>query len=178
MQVKPEVSDGEINPDTLLPEEETREVETSVLLDNHQGVIIGGLIQEKDRTVIKKFPWLGDVRYVGKLFQRREAVRSRTEIIIALVPHIIERCVQDERSAIEYERTETPLLHGALHRNCRPWEPRLPDRSARKYHMDVESQSITSCPDGNHLRRRLIHAPMCSPPSSPPKITAGRSESA
>jgi type II secretory pathway component GspD/PulD (secretin) len=127
MQVKPEVSDGVINPDTLLPEEETREVETSVLLDNHQGVIIGGLIQEKDRTVIKKLPWLGDVQYVGKLFQRREAVRSRTEIIVALVPHIIERCVQDERSAIDYERAATPLLQGALHRNCRPWDARLPD---------------------------------------------------
>lgn len=137
MEVKPEVSDGEINPDTLLPEEETREVETSVLLDNHQGVVIGGLIQEKDRTVIKKLPWLGDVKHIGKLFQRREAVRSRSEIIVALVPHIIERGIQDERSAIEYERATTPLLQGVLQRTCRPWEPRLPDRAGDERHMDV-----------------------------------------
>lgn len=137
MEVKPEVSDGEINPETLLPEEETREVETSVLLENHHGVIIGGLIQEKDRVVIKKLPWLGDVKHIGKLFQRREAVRSRSEIIVALTPHIIEACVQQERSAIEYERTETPLFHGTLQRSCRPWEPRLPDRAGDERHMDV-----------------------------------------
>ncbi len=138
MQVKPEVSDGEINPVTLLPEEETREVETSVLLDNHQGVIIGGLIQEKDRIVIKKLPWLGDFRYVGKLFQRREAVRSRSEIIVALIPHIVERCVQDERSAIDLERTESPLLLGPLQRNCRPWEPRLPDSAGQEHCFSLD----------------------------------------
>jgi type II secretory pathway component GspD/PulD (secretin) len=138
MEVKPEVSDGEINPITLLPEEETREVETSVLLDNHQGVIIGGLIQEKDRTVIKKLPWVGDFPYVGKLFQRREAVRSRSEIIIALVPHIVERCVQDERSAIDVERAQSPLLLGPLHRNCRPWEPRLPDSAGQEHCFNLD----------------------------------------
>ena len=139
MKVKPEVSDGIINPDTALPEEVTREVETSVLLDNHQGMIIGGLIQEKDETIIKKLPWLGDVKHIGKLFQSRKAVRSRTEIIVALVPHIVERHVQDDRSLIDYDRVTTPLLHGALHRNCRPWEPRLPDRVGEAHHMDVNT---------------------------------------
>jgi len=135
LEVKPEVSDGEINPATLLPEEQTREVETSVLLDDHQGVIIGGLIQERDRTVIKKLPWLGDVQYVGKVFQRREAVRSRSEIIVALIPHIIEgSCPPDERSMIDYDRVNTRLFHGKLNRNCRPWEPRMPDRAGEEQH--------------------------------------------
>lgn len=137
MKVKPEVSDGEINPATLLPEEETREVETSVLLDNHCGMVIGGLIQERDRTVIKKLPWLGDLRHVGKFFQHRTATRSRTEIIVALIPHIVEPGVQDEREAIEYQRADTPLYHGLLQRNCRPWEPRMPDVAAEHDHMDV-----------------------------------------
>ena len=143
MQVKPEVSNGQINPDTLLPEEETRELETSVLLNNHQGVVIGGLIQENDRTVIRKLPWLGDVKHIGKLFQRREAVRSRSEIIIALVPHIInldehpERDHFDrERWHMDYERTNGPLLYGPLQRVCRP-EPRLPDQFGDSNHMDV-----------------------------------------
>jgi type II secretory pathway component GspD/PulD (secretin) len=107
-------------------------------------VIIGGLIQEKDRTVIRKLPWLGDVKHVGKLFQRRQATRSRSEIIIALVPHIVDHGVQDERSVVDYERTETPLFHGVLQRTCRPWEPRLPDRAGEERHMDV-----------NRLNRKL-----------------------
>lgn len=138
MLVKPEVSDGEINPATKLPEKETREVETSVLLNNHQGVIIGGLIQERDRTVIKKLPWLGDVKRVGKLFQRREAVRSRTEIIVALVPHIVEPGVHDERCLVDYERASAPLFQGSLQRNCRPLEARLPDTAGDECHKYPE----------------------------------------
>ncbi len=144
MQVKPEVSNGQINPSTLLPEEETRELETSVLLNNHQGVVIGGLIQENDRTVIRKLPWLGDVKHVGKLFQRREEIRSRSEIIIALVPHIIEMDEHPEREnfdherwRLEYERTNGPLFYGPLQRGCRPWEPRMPDVVRQSPHLDV-----------------------------------------
>ena len=144
MEVKPEVSNGQINPSTLLPEEETRELETSVLLNNHQGVVIGGLIQENDRTVIRKLPWLGDVKHVGKLFQRREEVRSRSEIIIALVPHIVEidnhhqrDHFDEERWDMDYQRTQSPLLHGPLKRACRPWEPRLPDTFRNSSHLDV-----------------------------------------
>ncbi|QDT09075.1 hypothetical protein [Planctomycetes bacterium K23_9] len=145
MKVKPEVSNGQINPTTSLPEEETRELETSVLLGNHQGVVIGGLIQENDRTVIRKLPWLGDVKHVGKLFQRREATRSRTEVIIALVPHIIELDEHPERDCLDhegwhtdYDRTNGPLFYGPLQRACRPWEARLPDSAANHSHLDVD----------------------------------------
>ncbi|QEG38999.1 type II secretion system protein GspD [Roseimaritima ulvae] len=137
MRVKPEVSTGNINPDTLLPEEETRELETAVLLNDHQGIVVGGLIQETDSTVIRKLPWLGDLRYVGKVFQRREATRRRTEIIITLIPHIMDcdACADDWE---QVEQSTTPLLHGPLHRNPRPWEPRLPDTGAEQCLPDVD----------------------------------------
>ena len=48
LHVKPEVSKGEVNPETGLPEEETTELETDVMLDDGQGMIIGGLIKEID----------------------------------------------------------------------------------------------------------------------------------
>ena len=48
LKVKPEVSTGQINPETGLPEEDTSEVETNLLLDDGQGIVIGGLIQERD----------------------------------------------------------------------------------------------------------------------------------
>ncbi|PAY19029.1 hypothetical protein CKO51_12820 [Rhodopirellula sp. SM50] len=160
LQVKPKVSSGEINPDTLLPEETTREVETSVMLDNHQGMIVGGLIQEEDRVVIKKLPWLGDVKHVGKFFQRRETSRARTEIIVALIPHIIDPCrdghySEDDpmRKQIEWERTEKRLFNGPLNRECRPWEARLPDVTADEaLHRDID-----------RLRNRHPYCKGCEP---------------
>ena len=143
LHVKPEVSDGQINPTTLLPEEETRELETSVLLNDHQGVVIGGLIQERDDTVIRKLPFLGDVKYVGKLFQRRETSRSRSEIVVALIPHIVEldQCHQPvpqdcEELNRDFQRTDMPLFYGPLQRACRP-EPRLPDQVGAEQHLDA-----------------------------------------
>ena len=44
MRIKPEVSNGQIDSNTGLPAEETTEVETDILLNDGQGMVIGGLI--------------------------------------------------------------------------------------------------------------------------------------
>ena len=138
LKVKPEVSDGKRDPELGIPEKTTREVDTSVLLENHQGLVIGGLIREKDETVIRKLPWLGNVRHIGKLFQRREAVRSRTEIVIALTCHIVESCACVDKETINLERSTERLFQGQLLRNHRPWESRLPDSAGETNWMDVD----------------------------------------
>ncbi len=128
LRVKPKISSGNINPDTELPEEETTEVETDVLLHDGRGIIIGGLIQEKDVIVQHKFPGLGDIRHVGKLFQKREVEKVRTEIVIALVPRVLQcGAPQCEVLQSELSRCQTPLFQGPLDRVQRPWEPILPD---------------------------------------------------
>ena len=128
MRVKPEVSDGKFDAAIGLPGEETREVESDVLLEDGQGVVIGGLIHEKDTERQTKVPWLGDLHLVGRLFQKREVIKERTEIVITIVPRI---CVSgtgtSHRDAIDAERSQTPLFTGPLHRLQRPWEPNFPD---------------------------------------------------
>jgi type II secretory pathway component GspD/PulD (secretin) len=89
MHVKPEVSSGQVNPTTGLPEEETTEVETDILLHDGQGVVIGGLIQENASDVQNKLPLLGDLPLIGRLFQHRVNNKSRSEIVIALVPRVV-----------------------------------------------------------------------------------------
>ena len=128
MQVKPSVSSGAVNPDTGLPEEDTTEVETNVLVDDGQGILIGGLIQELDSNIQSKIPLLGDIWMVGRLFQRSHIVTERSEIIISLVARVVPY-VPDYQpyDAVQTERTETPLTYGPLKRYPRPWEPSLPD---------------------------------------------------
>ncbi len=115
MKVKPEVSAGRINPTSGLPEEETTEVETSALLPNGHGMIIGGLIQEVDRDDQNKIPLLGDAWMVGRLFQRRGASKSRREIVISLTPRIAPYDPDFmRREKWELERTRIPLVDGPL----------------------------------------------------------------
>lgn len=132
IQIKPSVSSGRVNPLTGLPEEETTEVDTNVLLHSGQAIVIGGLIKETDHDIQSKVPKLGDAWRVGKLFQRRELLKDRSEVIIALVPYILPygEC-NAMRNCQEVNQASTPLLVGPLVRVPRPWEPRLPSAYER-----------------------------------------------
>ncbi|MCA9051721.1 MAG: hypothetical protein KDA89_23445, partial [Planctomycetaceae bacterium] len=131
MTVKPEVSSGRINPATGLPEEETTEVETTVLLPNGHAMVIGGLIKEENSDQQSKLPLLGDVPVMGKLFQRRNRLRSRNEIIIALIPRVVPYCDDAQcRQIAEIQRAVSPLVTGPLVPvDRRRQEPALPDDS-------------------------------------------------
>lgn len=128
LNVAPKVSSGAINAETGVPDEETTELQTDALLASGQGMVIGGLIQERDDTRISRVPVLGSLPYVNWLFQRRELVKRRSELIVALVPHVlpfepIHQCRNDE----EVARAFDPLVYGPLCRYPRPYEPRLAD---------------------------------------------------
>jgi type IV pilus assembly protein PilQ len=128
LQVHPEVSDGAINPQTSLPDKTTTELDTDVMLNDGQGMIIGGLINETDSTVQSKIPYLGDLWKVGILFKRSEVDKERSEILVAIVPHI--QPFAPENQAYEQGeliRAETPLFQGPLCRTQRPFDPVLPD---------------------------------------------------
>ncbi|MHC4405484.1 MAG: type II secretion system protein GspD [Planctomycetota bacterium] len=130
MRVKPEVSSGAVNPDTELPEEETTSVETDVLLTSGQGMVIGGLIQEKDSNVQSKILGLGDLFLVGTLFQRRHIEKVRSEIIITLTPYVLPYPPEYAmRNEVEVNRADAPIFRAdcPLYEYPRPWEPRLPD---------------------------------------------------
>lgn len=141
MNVKPKVSDGEINTETLLPEEQTSELESNVMLADGQGVVIGGLIQERDSDIQQKLPVLGDMYLLGRLFQKKQTVKERSEIVVTLVPRIVHAGGPvTERDMIQHEQATQPLFHGPLYRTDRPWEPRLPDA------VDNPYRNVYPCP--------------------------------
>ena len=129
MTVKPEISSGRINPATGVPDAETTDVETTVLLPNGQGMVIGGLIQEENSDQQSKIPYVGDIPLFGRLFQRRVKVKERSEIIITLLPRIVPYCdplAQAVHSA-EVHRSAAPLTYGPLNEvDRRRFEPSLP----------------------------------------------------
>jgi type II secretory pathway component GspD/PulD (secretin) len=128
LRIQPEVSDGQINTTTNVPDKSTTELQTDVMLSDGQGMIIGGLIKETDSTVQTKIPWLGNVRGIGWFLRRSERNKDRDEVIIAVLPRI--QPYEPQWQA--YEQGElvkvgVPLFHGPLRRNYRPWDPILPD---------------------------------------------------
>ena len=61
-------------------------VETSVVAQDGETVVIGGMIQQTDQKNETKVPWLGDLPYVGTAFRYRTQVRMKREILVILTP--------------------------------------------------------------------------------------------
>ena len=68
----------------------SRQLATTVRVDNGEPFVIAGLISEAERHTITKLPLLGDLPLVGKLFRNKSVDDERTEIIIVVTPQIFE----------------------------------------------------------------------------------------
>ena len=87
LRVRPEVSSG-----TLLggiPSKKTTEVNTQLVADNGQAILIGGLIKATSGQRRIGVPLLGDVPVVGKLFSNNEQSGTLTETIVLITPRIV-----------------------------------------------------------------------------------------
>jgi type IV pilus assembly protein PilQ len=89
MSVLPKVSGGKINQTSGLPEEETTEVSTTVLMPDGGGMIIGGLIKDETVNNVANVAGLGRIPGLGMLFRRKSDLTRRNEIIVALVAHVV-----------------------------------------------------------------------------------------
>jgi len=89
LQVKPEVSDGQVNPDTQLPEESTSEAETTLVVADGKTVVIGGLMSNRDEGSRSQVPILGDIPILGSLFRRNTSKKRSREIVVTLKPCIV-----------------------------------------------------------------------------------------
>ncbi|MFH1368251.1 MAG: type IV pilus secretin PilQ [Elusimicrobiota bacterium] len=88
LQVRPEVSLF-VRADAAGPVVGTREADTTVMVNNGETVVIGGLITEEDRKLGTQVPLLGDLPIIGHLFKRDYSSKQRTELLVFLTPQII-----------------------------------------------------------------------------------------
>ena len=59
-----------------------REIETTVLVDNNQIIVLGGLIDEDVQEVVSKVPILGSIPLLGKLFQSSSKTTSKKNLMV------------------------------------------------------------------------------------------------
>lgn len=72
-----------------VPEIQVREMESMLRVQSGDVAIIGGLMQESLRDDERRLPGLADVPLIGRLFERRQRERSRTELLIVLRPSVM-----------------------------------------------------------------------------------------
>ncbi|NUS38149.1 MAG: type IV pilus secretin PilQ family protein [Lysobacter sp.] len=66
-----------------------REVNTAVLMEDGQTVVVGGVYEFKDSEAIAKVPFLGDIPVLGNLFKNHNNSKSKAELLIFVTPKVI-----------------------------------------------------------------------------------------
>ena len=72
-----------------VPSINTNEIETEVLVDNGQTIVLGGIFQTDKNISTTKTPFFGDLPYIGRLFKRTVERDDKQELLIFITPRII-----------------------------------------------------------------------------------------
>ncbi|MBS3799106.1 type IV pilus secretin PilQ family protein [Pseudoalteromonas sp. BDTF-M6] len=68
---------------------DTQRIETQVLVENGQTVVLGGIYQQQIINSARKVPLLGDVPYLGALFRSTSERNEKRELLIFVTPKIM-----------------------------------------------------------------------------------------
>ncbi len=67
----------------------SRKVENTVVVNDGETVVIGGLISESFTDAVSGVPWLADIPYLGWLFKQKSQDLRKINLLIFLTPHIV-----------------------------------------------------------------------------------------
>jgi len=103
LQVKPQISEGgtvklaihqetsavtdSTNPAGLITSK--RSIDTNVLVNDGQIIVLGGLIDDNMQDGVQKVPVLGDIPIIGGLFRYKTRTHVKTDLMVFLRPTII-----------------------------------------------------------------------------------------
>ena len=82
---------------TAGPSIDTKQITTSVLVQNGGTVVIGGIYAQTESDSTTKVPVFGDLPYVGFLFRSNAKVDNKNELLIFISPRIIKNSVSSLR---------------------------------------------------------------------------------
>mgnify|MGYP005685708009 FL=1 len=71
-----------------------RAIETVVMVEDNQTIVLGGLIDDDIQESIRKVPLLGDIPVIGKAFRQEQTTINKKNLVVFLKPTII-RTSQD-----------------------------------------------------------------------------------
>jgi general secretion pathway protein D len=81
-----------------------RRIKTSVVVNDGDALLLGGLIQESRTVTRAQIPILGDIPIVGNAGKFKDNEIGKTELIIMIAPHVIRNLVEAGRITEEYRR--------------------------------------------------------------------------
>lgn len=120
LHVKPQITDGGILKLQLYTEDSAvvagttsaqtgptftkRSIQSTILADNGEIIVLGGLMQDNYQVSNSKVPLLGDIPWIGQLFRSESKQRAKTNLMVFLRPVIIsDRSTAQQVTANRYD---------------------------------------------------------------------------
>ena len=93
LALKPEVSekktDDTFGGEVTLPRFTTRNLETSVVIDDGETVMLGGLMKDTTSKTTTKVPFFGSLPVIGKLFRKENDSAERSNLLIFVTAQLV-----------------------------------------------------------------------------------------
>ncbi|BAO87795.1 MULTISPECIES: type II secretion system secretin GspD [Caballeronia] len=122
LHVKPQITDGGVLKMQIYQEDSsvdngtkndpggvtinTRSVQSTILADDGEIVVLGGLMQDQYNNNNSKIPLLGDIPFIGSLFRSESKTRTKTNLMVFLRPVI----VRDQATSTQIATTRYDYL--------------------------------------------------------------------
>jgi general secretion pathway protein D len=134
------------------PTTNQRKLQTAVVVQDGECVVLGGLTKDSDVEAIDKIPFLGDIPLLGRLFQTRAKRRIKQDLLIVLTPYIIRgpddvRRIQQQKEDERREFLERYSAFGDDH-----YEAKVDYRRKRGVLEEINVSAQAAARDAEALR--------------------------
>lgn len=133
-----------------IPETVTEEINTEVIMDENQTLVLGGLFETSKSTTESGVPFLKDIPILGYLFKTKSDTKSRKELLFFITPSVVETSVSEARAILEEtykEQNEKKLQDNIKKSYPIDKKPATDNDTADKSDSPNEPLSQTSLPE-------------------------------
>jgi len=135
-------------------------IETTVVVDDGQIMVLGGLLKDEYGGSVQQVPWLGDLPLVGPLFRSDSRTRTKSNLMVFLRPIIIRN--QDDMNALSIDRYD--LIRAAQQGVGQPRQSAV---------MPINDAPVAPPPPtplpGSPFRNGVVPPPLSWPDPLPPR---------
>ena len=92
------------------PVRSTMETRTNMIVQDNQTLLLGGILFQKDSTVISKVPLFGDLPLIGGLFRHNSIEQTNSELLVFITPHVIDESAENIPEATKEKIEQTKKI--------------------------------------------------------------------
>lgn len=104
LDIEQEVSDVKPTTSSTIdsPTIQQRRIKTTVTVKNGESIVLAGLMQDRATRDRDQIPLVGDIPFIGNAFKNKQDTIARTELLIAITPHVVRDDAQVGQIAAEF----------------------------------------------------------------------------